>query len=84
MPGSFAPGRREGRFAFRRGSGGAEMRGRFNIARLCHEKGTEKLWRKNTDCATGRRKRSSGSVENAPGLLTPHVSSGLSRNNHTR
>lgn len=37
---------------FRAGTFGALFR---EIARICHEKGAEKLWRKNKDCATARK-----------------------------
>lgn len=37
---------------FRAGVFGAFFR---EIARICHEKGAEKLWRKNKDCATARK-----------------------------
>lgn len=49
---------------FRAGTFGALFR---EIARICHEKGAEKLWRKNKDCATARktprRKAGRGRVE---------------------
>lgn len=55
--------------ASRAGAVGAVFRA---IARICHEKGAEKLWRKNKDCATARktprREAGRGRVEDGTAL----------------